>query len=474
MTKRRRAFVQAPDLRRTAAVLAHYLNQRPEEKRMIVCPHVHDVRVLARALSTYQPFCFTGEESQAERFAVWQHYRNARSALLLTTQAGMLLADQKTTDLFLVRSGHPDHVQHQRNPRLDARTVLSQFSDQFTTNLFFFDVCPRVEDLEFFGEEHLLAYPISTPIKFVNPAKERPTSQHVAITTTCAEIIAQTVEQQGRVLLIYNKKGYGIRLRCQDCPYRFVCARCGHLVGADEHTISCARCGHIESIPLRCPSCRSANIRVSGFGSRRLAETLQKWFPNTTLEIIDKEHPQQTAATIILATRFYLEQLFDPMKLDAFTNIIHLDPDTSLFSPTFRSTERAIWSAYEWVGIAHATGAQFHLQTEEEELFDASFQNISTYLYDERDTRRSYDQPPFSTWMTVRLKEEERKKRELEQHLLKEALERIPSVRAKILPSEQAGQSEMQICFPQAQRTTVLNIFAGLDDRYVIDTNAFS
>ncbi len=474
MTERRSAFVQVPDLRRTAAVLAHYFNQRPPEKRVIVCPHVQDVRLLSGGLSAFHPLMLTGEESPSERFNIWQTFRSSKEALLLTTRAGMLYVDASTACVCVIRSGHPDHVQHDRNPRLDNRVVMGLFAEKFVANLFFLDVCPLVDDLIRFTSEHILSYPLRESATFINASKERPTSQHVAMSTSCVEAMTSAVENQKRVLLIYNKKGYGIRLRCQDCDHRLSCTRCGHLVGVNRHTFFCVRCGTVEPIPLKCPSCRSTHIRVRGFGSERIAEVLQQWFPKTTIEIIDKEHPKSTHASLVLATRYYLENIFNPFKPDSFAFVIHLDPDTPLFSPTFRATERAIWSVAEWTGLAHSAGAKMLVQTEEEDLFRTSFDQPVRSLSEEIRSRQEFNQPPFSHWLTITLKEEERKKRELEEHLLKQGLERINGVSVSSFPSERLERSVLQVRVVPEQLQEVLGIFTSLDDRYIIDMNAFS
>lgn len=464
MTERRRAFVQVQDLRRAAAVLAHYFNQRPAEKRIIICPHVHDVRLLTKTLSAFSPIAVTGEETDAERFEAWKIFRRSKDALLLTTRVGMLYADVQTACVCLIRSGHPDHVQHDRNPRLDTRRVMDTFCERFTTNLFFLDVCPLAEDLFRFGEEHILCAP-ALSFTCIDASKERPASPHAVIASSCVQAIEETLEKRERVLLIYNKKGYAVRLRCQDCDHRFVCTRCGHMIGVNKQTTFCVHCGFIEPIPLKCPTCRSTRIHVRGYGSERIAETLRNWFPVSSVEIVDKEHQNASQAPIVLVTRYYLENIFDPFQPESFGCVIHLDPDTPLFFPSFQATQRAVWSLSEWAGMASAVGADFYLQTDEEELFRAFLTNPIDHLKDELFSRRSFDQPPFARWFSVKIREEEKKKRELEEHLLREALGKINGV---------SINAELQLHVPYDRVNDVLDLFLKLDDRYIIDTNLFS
>jgi primosomal protein N' len=474
MTQHRSAFVQAPDLRRTAAILAHYFNQHAPEKRVLVCPHVRDARLLAQGLSAFDPLIFTGEESPSERFETWQIFRSSKNALLITTRAGMFCVDASTTCVCLIRSGHSDHVQHDRNPRLDSRIVMTRFAEQFTASLFFFDVCPLPEDVFHFGLENIFSYAMPEFVNFIDASQERPASEHVAMTTSCVQAITQTLQNQQRVLLVYNKKGYGIRLRCQDCHYRFACSKCGQAMGVNRQTIFCNRCGQVEPMPLRCASCRSTRIHVRGFGNERILEALQSWFPEISIAIVDKEHPASTSASIILATRYYLENNFDPFHPEAFALVIHLDPDTPLFTPTFRATERALWSVAEWSGFAHSVGAAMLIQTEESELFRSYLRDFILPLSDELRLRQEFNQPPFSHWISVTLKEQERKKCELEEYLLKQKLERIPGVIVTRLSMQRSDRSLLHIRVTEEHLPDVRQIFSMLDDRYLIDMNAFS
>jgi primosomal protein N' len=213
---------------------------------------------------------------------------------------------------------------------------------------------------------------------------------------------------------------------------------------------------------------------VRGFGNERILEALQRWFPNVSIAIVDKEHPESTSASLVLATRYYLENIFDPFRPETFALVIHLDPDTPLFSPTFRATERALWSVAEWVGLAQGVGASLLIQTEEKELFRSSLSDPTLPLSEELRLRQEFNQPPFSHWITVTLKETERKKRELEEHLLKQALERITGVTATHIPTERSDRSLLHVRMAQEQLSNVRRIFSTLDDRYIIDMNAFS
>ncbi|MEK7615526.1 MAG: hypothetical protein AAB431_04055, partial [Patescibacteria group bacterium] len=475
MHERRFSFLTIPDLRRTAAVIARYLYQQPDQKAVIVCPTVRDVMLLCRFLHQLSPLFVTGEETNQERFEAWKNYRHAKKALLITTRTGLLYPDAATTTLFLVRSNHANHIQHDRNPRLDARVVTKLFAERFTTNLFFMDVAATLEDLLQFGKDQFLFFPIRTPVQFIDAAKERPVSSQSAITTTTCERIAEVIEAGGRVLVVYNKKGYAIRLRCAQCDHRFVCSSCKHLVRVHATTIQCVHCGLTEPSPQRCPSCKSPNVQQRGYGSERLHELFRGWFPNTTIQLVDAQHPEfDSSVTLTLATQYFFENHFDPFDEHRFQCVIHLDPDSPLFATSFRATQRAIHGLCEWIGVAHANHVPTVVQTEEGGLFEDFLQNPILQLEEEYSIRSTYAQPPFAQWIRVTIREEEKKKRELEAYLLTASLQKFEGVRVGTQATSVTDEQVLVVRTPLTVLQAVLHFFSTLDDHYIIDVNAFS
>ncbi len=467
LTKQRKAFATSPDLRRSAAIISSYLLLSKPQKSMIVCPHIHDVKRLARTLDKQQPFVVTGEESRGERARVWRAFRSLPNRMLITTRAGMLYANESVETIFVIRSGHPDHVLHDRNPRLDTRSVLQLFSEMMFSRLYFLDVHPRPEDLEFFGRESLLTYPLNDLPQFIDTERERPASAHPVLTSSCLSAIEQTVARQERVLLIYNQKGYAHRLRCTHCREPVACEQCRHPVRLDRTVVRCIHCTFTGPIPLTCNSCHHNTLTARGYGIDRIADAVAQLFPTASYQIIDQKRTESPTAQIILATRLFLEQLFDPFQKNTFGIVIHLDPDTALFSPDVRASHRAVWSLAEWRGLAHAFQAPFLVQTSEPDWFATRLLNPEQSVCDELDQRRIYGQPPCTRWVTVRLEEPETRKREMELQILKDSLQRLPHI------STSAMEKTLLVKFPAASEKQVLDLFSALDDRYIIDMNAY-
>lgn len=463
LSVRSQAFAQAPDLKRAAAIISGYIILHPNEKMMVVCPHVHDVRVLLRLLGHLSPIVVTGDESDSARYGAWHHYRQKQSGILLVTRAGLLYGDAMTSAVFLVRSGHPDHALHDRNPRLDARATVRLFCERMNANLFFIDVIPTPDDLFYFGKEHMLSYPIASIPVFINGSRERSVSSNRVLCSTSSAIIADTLNRGERVMIIFNKKGYTRRLQCKDCGLPVICDDCKNVVRVHSHTIECMKCSVILPIPHACSSCHRGNLDASGYGIERIAADLQQLFPTFSCDLLDADHDRLTDAPIMLVTQWYLESVFDPLKQERFGYVIHLDPDTPLFTAQTNASVRALHSLAQWHGVAHAFRAKFLVQSDDPDWFEKYLLSPESFGEEELERRQAYKEPPFFSQARIVLKEDHSRKAEIALHELKVTLEKIHGVSVLI------EEPSASVRFDPTCKDEVLEVFSALDDRYIID-----
>ncbi len=139
-------------------------------------------------------------------------------------------------------------------------------------------------------------------------------------------------------------------LSCTDCDWKAECDRCDSAL-IYHHQINRLKCHHcgIEKMPEpTCPSCHQKTLRVLGYGTERLEENLESYFPDTTIIRIDRDTTRRKRAfathlekinsgepCIIVGTQM-LSKGHDFSNL-SFVGI--LDVDVGLLSLDFRATE---------------------------------------------------------------------------------------------------------------------------------------
>lgn len=365
-------FVRSPDLRHAAAVIATYRRACPGPVR-IAAPNVRDARMLHAALGGS---VVTGEETNNARFAAWQAFRGTKDGLLVGTRLVSMLEHADGSTLFVVRSGHENHRQADRNPRYDARRAALQWA-RSGGKAAFLDALPRADDLHAFAGA--VRCPPGEAPRVIDMAA-RGAWVHPFVSPAALTAVQEATEAGERVLLAFNRKGMARAMVCRDCGWSVP------LSGAEP--------------PRWCDSCHSSDVEARGFGTRSIAKAFQGAFPGISVAVCEKgEAPQ--AAGIVVATTHYLENAFDPFAPEPFALVADLDADAALADRSWRAMERALLVSARWAAVARAARCPFLLQTMRPEPFVRAFHDPVAAMAEELETRRAYGLEPFVRWITV-------------------------------------------------------------------------
>ncbi len=479
LSTRSEAFVAIPDLKRAAVLIATYRRDHPTEPILVLAPNVRDARLLASRLAGNETVVVTGEESPAERFRRWKLWRGRKTGLLVGSRMAALWTHPTLGAVFLVRSGHPNHKQNDRNPRFDARFVGQVLHERLSAKRFHLDVMPSTEDLVGFGAANLLGSTARPETIIADMTIERAGSPHPCLGNSLVIEVAQTLAENRRVICAYNLKGVSRRLQCADCGHRFPCENCGGVLAPYVTTVQCHRCGRTEPLPTSCPACHKNKLTPKGFGNRAVAAALQSAFPEATVACLDRDTDVDGAkdADILVVTRHYVENVFDPFHPPDVGLVAELEGDRSLFEPSYRALEKSLLNAEEWRGIAHACRARFLIQTEMPDLFRNALSQPEKALLDDLAIRKSYAQPPYVRAMTVDFKPDEPDEQARGIAKAIEAIRAVsPSTDIAKLPSPLKGEGQgevyasLRLTVPPSDERAVLQAFSPLDDSYIIDT----
>jgi primosomal protein N' len=465
--QRQTASVIMPDLRRATAFVAAFQHEHPNEPIMVLLPNVRDARLVASRLGDRRLIVATGEESARDRAIAWKAWRASSDAMLVGTRTAALWSHPKLGAVFLLRSGHPNHKQSDRNPRIDARAVAETFGSRLHARVARVDVSPRTEDLLSADVQDPLGPRTRPQTAVADMAVERLSAAHPRIGPSAVLRIAETLQAGRRVLCAYNLKGVSRRVQCADCGRRFPCPACGGVFASYDLTVRCHRCGRVDPMPVACPACGGKRLSARGYGNRAVAAALQKMFPEATVGCVEKGSDAVAAdgSDILVVTRHYYENVFDPFQPPNVGLVVDLDADLPLYEPTSGAVERALLSAEEWRGVANACRADVLLQTEAADLFRSLMTEPERMLSEDLEHRRVYGQPPFCRIMTVRYKSSEPHERAAALRSLSDAIRReVPE--SNIIESEEG----IRLSVPHDRAAVILRLFSSTSDRYIIDT----
>jgi primosomal protein N' (replication factor Y) len=164
--------------------------------------------------------------------------------------------------------------------------------------------------------------------------------------------IGAALEKHEQVILFQNRRGFSPFIQCADCGHIPQCKHCSVSLTyhKQQHALVCHYCGYTERLPGHCVACGSANIQTKGFGTEKIEEELQRYFPEARLARLDMDttrakhacrriiHEFETGQKdVLIGTQMVTKGLdFSRVSLVGILNA-----DNLLGFPDFRAHERS-------------------------------------------------------------------------------------------------------------------------------------
>ena len=132
------------------------------------------------------------------------------------------------------------------------------------------------------------------------------------------ELVRKYLEDGKKVIIFWNRKGFGHMLRCGACGFVFKCAKCeGFLTfSKDNRDFVCNRCMLAVKAKTKCPKCHNGYIRSMGLGIEKVELNYRKVFPDKRIVVLSKQAPFQKSDWDILITTEKLVFLEDLPSAD--------------------------------------------------------------------------------------------------------------------------------------------------------------
>lgn len=447
LASRGQAFVQTPDLRRAAAVILGYFQKQPDQKVLILAPTVRDVQFMKSRLTGFTPLILTGEETVKERFETWQSFRRQKEGILLGTRTALMAIDSSITTIFLLRSGDMNHKSRDRNPRYDARELVFEHRAYFGSNVFCLDVAPAPSTLWRFSETERLNWGTYPNVQIVNVNQERGASSSELLCHSSLQAIGAALENRKQVVCVYNKKG---------------------------NWMECLRCQSRSLQATHCPNCGGTNLKTYSHNNQDVTRELARLFPEHSVAVIDREHPELISADILVVTTFYYEAHIDPFRKSDIGLVLHLTADAPLYASDASATEELLRDVWQWAWLAFGARAPFVVQTASEDLLREVLDHPFKVARGELQARKRYHLPPFYRWACVIYKDKETKRAHVAMATLSEQISRLSDAIVHPLGTTKQGLVTFDCGVPLDRIEALLQIFTALPDRYIIDTNALN
>ena len=240
------------------------------------------------------------------------------------------------------------------------------------------------------------------------------------------DAVKETLEEHNQTILFQNRRGFSLRIECEDCHYVPQCINCdvSLIYHKNQNVMRCHYCGYTTSVPTECPSCHSTNIKMHGFGTEKVEEDLKIVLPEAKVARLDLDTTrsrndyqsileafQDKETDVLVGTQMVTKGLdFDSVKVVGILNA-----DNMLSFPDFRAHERSFQLMAQVAGRAGRKGKQGKviIQTYEPNhpVLQDVLRNDFKGLYEKQMlTRRQFGYPPYYRIVLIRLKHKEYQK----------------------------------------------------------------
>lgn len=369
--------------------------------------------------------------SRKKILKIWNRAVQEKHPLLIIATKSFLSLPRKDIGTIILEGENSSLYKLQKRPYLDVRKAIEMISKKMKKRLIIGDSLIRTETIykresNLVTAERGIAIP---PSRLLSEAEQIITDLNEErggwqkskvlplIGQRLKKILQEAYENNERVILFINRRGYNPTTVCNDCLNTVLCSRCDaplvlHKSGRESAWI-CHHCLTETKAPEQCPHCKSWRMTTLGVGIQKITDEVAKLFPKFKLFRMDsdiikntrqgKEIIQQFMSipgSILVGTEIlfsYISELWD--KPVERVGVISVD---ALFAlPDFRINEKIFHLLLKLRALAKKT---FLIQTRLQplSLFENVIKgNISGFYKEEIENRKQFQYPPFKLLIKI-------------------------------------------------------------------------
>ncbi len=355
--------------------------------------------------------------TQGERDRIW-HAASAGAFDVVVGPRSAVFAPLPDLKLIIVDEEHEPSYKQDVAPRYDAQAVARRRMEQLNGFLILGSATPSLESYQAAMTGSIAYVRLSEratkaplpPVQIVDMTAETQERKRRPLGPTMIAAMHATLARGEKSLLFVNRRGYAGLLLCRACGFAPRCKRCAVslVVHADDHSLRCHVCGAAFKIPETCPKCHAHELRPFGFGTQRVEEEVQAFFPTVGIVRMDADTTSTRGAhgrllesfggagDVLIGTQMIAKGLDFP----TVTLVGVVSADVDLHRPDFRAAERTFQLLTQVAGRAGraAPGSSVVVQTFAPDHFairHAAAHDYESFAKAELAMRRELSYPPF-------------------------------------------------------------------------------
>ena len=271
--------------------------------------------------------------------------------------------------------------------------------------------------------------------------KQAKNTVRIDFTKALLQALHYVLTQKSQALIFQNRRGYAVHIACQDCAWIPMCKQCAVSLTYHqrEHQLCCHYCGYHQPMPSLCKACQGNQLKQVGFGTEKLEESLQVFFPKHHVQRMDLDTTRgkhrydqllqavdKGVVDILVGTQMITKGLdFGGVALVGVVDI-----DRLLYWPDFRAGERCFQLLVQVSGRAGRREKQGKVIIQTAQPENPVLQEVVRHDYEgmycrELAERRAFRYPPYVRLVRVVLKHRDKSTVSKAAHSLANALQTV-------------------------------------------------
>ena len=355
--------------------------------------------------------------SERERFDAWQAAARGEIDVVVGARSAVF-APLENVRLIVVDEAHETSYRQDSVPRYDAVAVARERMRRANGVVVLGSATPALEDYARAKAgriplvrmvERATAQPLPS-VRVVDMGAEFASGNRRVFSTALTEALAERIARREKTVLFINRRGSARFVLCRACGHVPECPRCSVslTVHRSEALLRCHWCDHQSALPDLCEQCGAGPVREFGAGTQRVAEELERLFPEAIVVRMDSDTTTRVGDHARLLERFGddgdvlvgTQMVAKGLDFPTVTLVGVVAADLDLHVADYRAAERTFGLLTQVCGRSgRARAGEAIVQTYSPEHFAIRFaaqHDYDGFAREELEDRRALRWPPFS------------------------------------------------------------------------------
>lgn len=252
------------------------------------------------------------EKSRMEAY----HSVRSGATLVIGTRSSLLLPFQNLGLIIVDEEHDRSYKQHQPAPRYHGRDSAIYLAHQLNCRVILGTATPSLESQLNVEEEKYGYVRMDKRFGLIEmPEIELIDMRQVTMTPEESEIkfspyllksMHQTLDTGRQIMVFQNRRGFAPVFLCNHCGHIVQCESCDVSMTYHKysHKLQCHYCRREKSVPKECPSCHFWEMEMYGYGTEKLEEVLNSFFPDVQIDRLDYDTASGRKRLERILTRF--------------------------------------------------------------------------------------------------------------------------------------------------------------------------